>query len=88
MQKFGQPSPELSYGQGNKSSLSKMNEIRHGSTIINQRKKKHMNYRLMEQKISKYLNGELKQTKDIIFDPVNAHHKYENNKIGLKKVYN
>ena len=48
MQKFGQPSPELSYGQGNKSSLSKTNEIRHGSTIINQRKKKHMNYKLME----------------------------------------
>lgn len=34
------------------------------------------------------LNGELKPTKDKFYDPANAHHKYERNKIGLKKVYN
>ena len=36
--------------------------MRHGSTITNVRKKKDMNYKLMEQKISKYLNGETKPT--------------------------
>lgn len=30
----------------------------------------------------------MKPTKDLIYDPANAHHKYEKNKIALKKVYN